>query len=496
MTAVAAAAALAAVESSRAGGLQAALSATVPMRGDTDASSAGPPSGRNGDGSPASARGSTGVVLPSVGMEFSDRYTAKLGPYFSNYTFMRDYDALVAAYQETAMEVSFDDSCDGDGDGDGDGSPCTYTWTVDGSELQGATGRNATFTFKQLKHYVVEVASSGGASASYHVLSRYVRHEIRELFDDDRERYFKAVETVFSVRKADGQALYGSGYVDAGHFINYHTSLAGARACDHLHDGMGFLTGHNAISNEFEINLQRVDPRVHVPYWDYTRDMHRVHVAGGDDMSAFYDSVVFRDDWFGPMGDAQAGYAVTRGAVSSLVTVDPAAWELNASEVFTTNGYGMLRSPWNVAKDPHLIRANVTMGYYTSYIASPRCAEFYTAMNYSDILDFTRFAQSNAHGAIHTIIGGVSNVDWKGWFRDLNFTRGEEIGLQGFGIVKRLWRSGKMQCPSACAADTPLAECGCTCPGLANWDDDTLTEAFRDAARAAVSAGTHPRGGL
>ena len=106
-------------------------------------------------------------------------------------------------------------------------------------------------------------------------------------FQDDRERYFKSVETVFSVLNDKGRSLYGPEvppiqlysrtptgsnfhvpfythhpqHKDAGYFINYHTWLAGQRECDHLHDGMGFITGHSAITNEFEINLQRVDPR-------------------------------------------------------------------------------------------------------------------------------------------------------------------------------------------------------------------------------------------
>lgn len=36
---------------------------------------------------------------------------------------------------------------------------------------------------------------------------------------------------------------------------------------------MGFLTGHNALTLEFEKNLRLVDPAVSVPYWDYTIDM-------------------------------------------------------------------------------------------------------------------------------------------------------------------------------------------------------------------------------
>ena len=55
--------------------------------------------------------------------------------------------------------------------------------------------------------------------------------------------------------------------------------MAGSKECDHLHDGMGFLTGHNAISLEFEKVLRTVDRSVSIPYWDYTIDMHEVKLA-------------------------------------------------------------------------------------------------------------------------------------------------------------------------------------------------------------------------
>ena len=47
-------------------------------------------------------------------------------------------------------------------------------------------------------------------------------------------------------------------------------NLAADRTDDHLHDGMGFLTQHVALTNEFERALQAVDGAASVPYWDYT----------------------------------------------------------------------------------------------------------------------------------------------------------------------------------------------------------------------------------
>ena len=43
--------------------------------------------------------------------------------------------------------------------------------------------------------------------------------------------------------------------------------------------------------------LQAVNPRVSVPYWDYTIDMTNYELSG--DIESFYGSVVFSPDFFG-----------------------------------------------------------------------------------------------------------------------------------------------------------------------------------------------------
>ena len=414
-----------------------------------------------------------------MSVKFSDRYTSANGSYFTNYSFMANYDALVAAYQETTMSAM---AGNGDLMMDCPTGDCTFEWHVDGKTLD---SHNATvsYTFTETRAYVVTALSNTMVSVVANVMCRYVRREIRSLFADDREAYLNAVRTVYSVRQEEGRERFGSGYRDAGYFINYHTWMAGTKACDHLHDGMGFLTGHNAITNEFEQNLQRVDPSVAIPYWDYTIDMHHVREQGKV-FSVFYESAVFQDDWFGPMGDAQNTYQVSSGWVADNITVIPAAWGLNSSETPVTNAYGLLRSPWNVASVSGLIRANITYGYTSNYKSAPRCAEFYDAMNITDVVDFTKYAQANAHGAIHTFVGGVSNSNWKEFFMAKNFTEGENIGLQGFGVSKRAWRAGVMHCPSSCSTDTPTSNCTCHCPKLDSFEHSDIEAILMDIAGA------------
>ena len=56
---------------------------------------------------------------------------------------------------------------------------------------------------------------------------------------------------------------------------------AAGRRNDALHDGMGFLTQHAAITNEFEAARQSVLPSATVPYWDYTYDGELARAGGG-----------------------------------------------------------------------------------------------------------------------------------------------------------------------------------------------------------------------
>ncbi|KAH8050454.1 hypothetical protein JL722_11425 [Aureococcus anophagefferens] len=132
---------------------------------------------------------------------------------------------------------------------------------------------------------------------------------------------------------AEGARAYGRAYKSAAYFIATHNELSGDRTCDHFHDGLGFLPQHAAFTLRFERALQSVDPRVSVPYWDYTIEAHDVAVAG--DMAAWRRSPVFRDDWF---GDAQPeGHVVNAGRWAYTAVA-------RASPSDTANAYGLIRA--------------------------------------------------------------------------------------------------------------------------------------------------------
>ena len=53
-----------------------------------------------------------------------------------------------------------------------------------------------------------------------------------------------------------GQKMYGGHFKGLRDFVGAHLSAAGTRNADSFHDGMGFLTQHAALTNEFEMSMQ------------------------------------------------------------------------------------------------------------------------------------------------------------------------------------------------------------------------------------------------
>lgn len=67
-----------------------------------------------------------------------------------------------------------------------------------------------------------------------------------------------------------------------------------------FHDGLGFLTNHAVISNTFEYSLQKVNPKLTLPYWDFTIE---TSTAGGSEDGVVNQpqtrTPLFQESWFG-----------------------------------------------------------------------------------------------------------------------------------------------------------------------------------------------------
>ena len=114
--------------------------------------------------------------------------------------------------------------------------------------------------------------------------SRYVRRNLRKLSESDRALFFDAFQVMLTNSTSEGQNAYGMNYRSIDYFTQVHLNTAAARRADHMHDGMGFLTQHVALTNMFELALQSVAPSLAVPFWDITEDAALVRSKGGQRM--------------------------------------------------------------------------------------------------------------------------------------------------------------------------------------------------------------------
>lgn len=432
---------------------------------DDDATSTSSTSSTAWTGDADSARWTLEVVA-------SNEYSRTVGPAAQQYPWVRNRTVL-EPYKDSRFDLG-GTLADQDGltftlsvgliDARDEGGPSAETFDI-------SAGNPVTATLKAVGKYqiTVEATSDGVAvkSVSLEVLCRYVRRELRDLTVDDRNRLFKSMEVLYRVPTASGRLLYGDGYSSAAEFVRIHNELAGQRDCDHMHDGLGFLTLHTALTMQFEQVLQLVDPSVVMHFWDYTIDSERYYRAGGQDIGVFYKSEVFRPDWFGTV--VQEDNTVSEGRFA-YVSVAPEDFQITAR---TLNAFGLLRSPWNANPTPFLTRANTTYGALQSN--PPGCEWHFGQMSLTTWSEFGVDVQYRPHGKIHTLIAGVWGAEWVPKFKAHNYVaynNGEALALNAFGYQKDMWRAGLLECPTSCSADAPAESCKCTCGNLDKWIED------------------------
>lgn len=95
-----------------------------------------------------------------------------------------------------------------------------------------------------------------------------------------------------------------------------------------FHDGLGFLTSHALLANTFESNLQLVDPKLTLPYWDFTIEGSTPNEGDGDGIFEPQAlSPLFHTSWFGSSDpvDQQASSWLPRHPTGSFSRSDVSA---------------------------------------------------------------------------------------------------------------------------------------------------------------------------
>jgi hypothetical protein len=169
----------------------------------------------------------------------------------------------------------------------------------------------------------------------------YVRREIRALTSKDREELLSAMWVPYSVSMADGVAQYGEEYMDILSINSMHNYWAADIECDHLHDGNGFATQHLSLTLRYEMAIQAINPKIALPYWEYTLEAAEIVNDHNGNFVKFYDiSPVFSTKWFGSFETMQEPWSEIEVAKSTL----------------RHNAFGLMRAPWNFAHESKILR--------------------------------------------------------------------------------------------------------------------------------------------
>eukprot|EP00903_Cladosiphon_okamuranus_P021957 g20189.t1 len=343
------------------------------------------------------------------------------------------------------------------------------------------------------------------------VMVKYVRREIRTLTDDEREELFDAMFQLWAVRVdgGNGKELYGKDYADIYAINRLHFKAASNKTCDHFHDGVGFLTSHSMITNTFEYSLQRVNPKLTVPYWDFTIDEIEAENALDDnDEEMIIQPPLFQESWFGTADPVDN--AVRDGRWGNVET--PSMYDGNPGDL-TPDVYGLLRSRWNVNSSPYLTRGlgKLCDGNIGDSYPWPTC-ELHQSLvtSYPDFFSWVWEGQYAPHGPVHTWIGGVLNCE--DTIGAVSALVGEEnadaLALYTFDLRKNLWRGEIFECEGHTAdVGEPIDElfssgqCGCLGYDLTQGDDwqaiyynsvvdfdDVIGNFDNDTKRAVVAA--------
>eukprot|EP00618_Florenciella_parvula_P017248 CAMPEP_0119520276 /NCGR_PEP_ID=MMETSP1344-20130328/36331_1 /TAXON_ID=236787 /ORGANISM="Florenciella parvula, Strain CCMP2471" /LENGTH=749 /DNA_ID=CAMNT_0007558145 /DNA_START=116 /DNA_END=2365 /DNA_ORIENTATION=- len=323
-----------------------------------------------------------------------------------------------------------------------DASSSPVVWKVDGEVLAATPTMEVEHTFTKLGKHTVEAGDY-----EFTVDSVAVRYEIRDLDDDDREGYFKALRSFYDISQDEGEALYGETYKSSDYLVREHIYGAADMACDHWHDDAGILNHHVAVTWQMEQSLRAIDPTTAAHYWDYTRDAAMDY--------EWYESDIFGDDWFGTAHPSNKDHILDTGRFAFTKVKTDARGFSNV-----TNPYGVLRSPWNTNPVPYVLRSNYTNDKaYDGYTSFPSCSEFSDYVG-EDLAYVLNALNGQLHGPVHIMIGGQWDLSskWSSYMNEMTFADNFLL------LAKVLWRVGFLRVPDYCSTDTPHSDCVTSCP--------------------------------
>jgi len=310
----------------------------------------------------------------------------------------------------------------------------------------------------------------------------YVRREISSLNENDLADTMDAMYTLWSTQETEGQAAYGDNYHSASYFLEAHHFNAATQSSDHIHEGLGFVTQHIKLSNMFELSMQSVNPKVTLPYWEYTIDFE----AG----NTLFDSVMFSGETFGSLKeptDSSLGFTYKNDLIYDGAIQD-GRWQLAKTDVNVKfddipNAYNLMRAPWNMNPTPYISR------YATKESVMPACADYLSLFNTakSEMVDFLDLVQRGSHAPIHASIGNSFGCDildelTSSGSGTVSDDKKSELCRNWSFYMKDLYRSNYLKPATGCSADDfDLSSNDLSCAYTCNENQaDTFIDALKD----------------
>lgn len=131
-----------------------------------------------------------------------------------------------------------------------------------------------------------------------------IRKEFHDLTKSEALSYVNAIKALMKTPSTNPDPMY-RGYSVFEEFFILHTTMY-----RHCHGGSQFLPWHRALMRAFEIELQKVDPTVCMPYWDQSLEYYNI-----------WDSVVFKE-YYGTYKASELNKCVMNGLFANTTFTD------------------------------------------------------------------------------------------------------------------------------------------------------------------------------
>jgi hypothetical protein len=290
------------------------------------------------------------------------------------------------------------------------------------------------------------------------VESLYVRRELRRLTDEDRNDFFDTLVYLYKVTNDEVVQEYGPSAISMHKLLAGHLSLVSSDMhLDHLHAGLGFLTHHTALTARAEFSMQAINPRLSMPYWDFTIDSQQIKKENAKTLSG---SIIFSKDWFGELNTEE--HTVTEGRWAYLKV--PQKTTSGEDSGFPASPYGYLRGPWNLNESPYVTRFVGSCGHEHEF-ALPSCGAHLQLVQQEDtwrqVGDLIK--QNAVHDGAHLYTGGVGG-ECTEISHKVREVVGDEVSAALIQItpatMQWMYRAHIQKPPTTC---TPGADCRYTC---------------------------------